>query len=249
MRGLQDKVALVTGSSRGIGRAIALELAHWGCNIVVNYRANEPAAAKVVHRIKEESGTEAIAVQADVSDAEQVASLMESALEAFGRVDILVNNAGVARDRLLLRMSEEDWDAVLDTNLKGAFHCTKALQRTFLRQREGCIVNIGSVVGLAGNAGQANYAAAKAGLIGFTKAVARELASRNVRANLVAPGFVKTGMTAELSERLVDEALDRIPLGRLAEPEDVARAVAFLASEDASYITGQVLVVDGGMLM
>jgi 3-oxoacyl-[acyl-carrier protein] reductase len=249
MRGLQDKVALVTGSSRGIGRSIALELAHWGCKVAVNYRANEPAAAKVVRRIEDELGSEAVAIQADVSDAEQAKQLVESTLEAFDTLDILVNNAGVARDRLLLRMSEEDWNAVLDTNLKGTFHCTKAVQRTFLRQRSGCIVNIGSVVGLAGNAGQANYAAAKAGLIGFTKSVAKELASRNVRANLVAPGFVQTGMTAELPDRIVEEALERIPLGRLAEPDDVARAAAFLASEDSSYITGQVLVVDGGMVM
>ncbi|MCD6518326.1 MAG: 3-oxoacyl-[acyl-carrier-protein] reductase [Anaerolineae bacterium] len=248
MKRLQGRVAIVTGSSRGIGRAIALELARQGCKVVVNYRSNAEAAQEVLQRIQEEGG-EAIAVQADVSVAAEAEKLVQATLEAFGTVDILVNNAGITRDMLLLRMREEDWDAVLNTNLKGAFHCVKAVQRTFLRRRWGRIINIGSVVGLAGNAGQANYAAAKAGLVGFTKSLAKELGSRNITANVVAPGFIQTDMTAGLSKEVIKNALALIPLGRLGRPEDVAAMVAFLAGEEASYITGQVICVDGGMAM
>lgn len=245
---LQDQVAIVTGSSRGIGRAIALELARQGARVVVNYRANAEAAGQVVAAIEEQGGA-ALAVQADVSTAQGAKSLAEAALEAYGTIDILVNNAGIARDTLLLRMSEDDWDAVLNTNLKGAFQCIKAVQRTMLRKRRGRIINIGSVVGLRGNLGQANYAAAKAGLIGLTKALARELGSRHITVNLVAPGFIQTDMTAGLPEQYIEHALAQIPLGQLGEPEDVATAVAFLCSDGARYITGQVLCVDGGMAM
>jgi 3-oxoacyl-[acyl-carrier protein] reductase len=248
MKALNEQVAIVTGSSRGIGRAIALELARQGARLVVNYQSSAEGALAVMQEI-EALGSQAVAVQADVSSADGVNALIEATLAAFGRIDILVNNAGIARDTVLMRMSEADWDAVLDTNLKGAFLCTKAVQRTMLKQRQGCIVNIGSVVGLRGNAGQANYAAAKAGLVGFTKAVARELASRNITANLVAPGFIQTDMTAHLPEQYVQAALTQIPLGHLGEPQDVACAVAYLCSPAARYITGQVLCVDGGMAM
>ncbi|MBC7237628.1 MAG: 3-oxoacyl-[acyl-carrier-protein] reductase [Chloroflexi bacterium] len=248
MEGLQGKVALVTGSSRGIGRAIALELARRGCRVIVNYRAQAQAAEEVVREIQA-AGGEASAVQADVSVAEEAQALVEATLERYGTLDILVNNAGITRDTLLMRMSEEDWDAVLDTNLKGAFHCIKAAQRTFLRKRQGCIINIGSVSGLVGNAGQANYSAAKAGLVGLTKAVARELGSRNIRVNLVAPGFIETDMTAKLPEGMLSQVVERIPLARLGQPQDVAAAVAFLASDAAAYVTGQVLCVDGGLAM
>jgi len=248
MNPLQDQVAIVTGSSRGIGRAIALELARQGARVVVNYRANAEAAGQVVAAIEEQGGA-ALAVQADVSTAQGAKSLAEAALETYGTIDILVNNAGIARDTLLLRMSEDDWDAVINTNLKGAFHCVKAVQRTMLRKRRGRIVSIGSVVGLRGNLGQANYAAAKAGLVGFTKALARELGSRHITVNLVAPGFIQTDMTASLPEQYIEHALAQIPLGQLGEPGDVATAVAFLCSDGARYITGQVLCVDGGMAM
>ena len=248
MKDLQDKVAIVTGASRGIGRAIALELARRGARVVVNYRSNAAAAQEVVENIRAEGG-EAQAVQADVSQLSEAQGLIDAALQAYGTIDILVNNAGIARDTLLMRMSEEDWDAVLATNLKGAFNCSKAVQRTMLRKRAGRIINIGSVVGISGNVGQANYAAAKAGLIGLTKALAREFGSRHITVNLVAPGFIETDMTANLSEQLIQAALERIPLARLGQPQDVAAAVAFLASDAASYITGQVLCVDGGMAM
>jgi 3-oxoacyl-[acyl-carrier protein] reductase len=248
MGSLQDKVAIVTGGSRGIGRAIALELGRQGCRVAVNYRSNSDAAAAVVHEIVE-AGGEAQAIQGDVSVAEDAHALIEQTLDHFGTLDILVNNAGITRDTLLMRMSEEDWDAVMDTNLKGAFHCVKAVQRTFLRKREGCIINIGSVAGLMGNAGQANYSAAKAGLIGFTKALARELGSRNIRVNLVAPGFIETEMTAKLPEALLAQVSERIPLQRLGQPEDVAAVVAFLASDAAAYMTGQVVCIDGGLAM
>ena len=248
MSTLTGRVAMVTGSSRGIGRAIAIALAGQGCKVVVNYHSRAAEAEEVVQRIRERGG-EAVAVQADVSLAAEAQKLVDAAVAAFGTLDILVNNAGIARDNLLLRMAEEDWDAVLDTNLKGAFHCIKAAQRIFLRKRAGRIINIGSVVGLVGNAGQANYAAAKAGLVGLTKALAKELGSRNITVNLVAPGFIQTEMTAGLSAEVIQTALARIPLGRLGAPEDVAAAVVFLASDEAAYITGQVLCVDGGMAM
>ena len=245
---LDGRVGLVTGASRGIGRAIALEMACEGCKVLVNYRQNAEQAKEVVQRIVQ-SGGEAQALQADVRFPDQAEALVAAALETFGTLDILVNNAGIVRDKLLMRMSEEDWDAVLDTNLKGAFNCAKAVQRTFLRKRAGRIINIGSISGLVGNAGQANYSAAKAGLVGLTKSLAREFGSRNITVNLVAPGFVRTDMTANLSDDLLEKAIAQIPLGRLGEVGDVAAAVVFLASDAASYITGHVLCVDGGMAM
>jgi len=240
------KVAVVTGSSRGIGRATALRLAAGGAKIVVNYQGNEQAAAEVVEQIRS-AGGEAIAVQADIRDVPQAQALIEAAKEAFARIDILVNNAGTTRDTLIMRMSEEDWDVVIDTNLKGAFNCIKAVSRQMMRQRYGRIVNVSSVAGLSGNAGQANYASAKAGLIGLTKTVAKELGSRGITCNAVAPGFVPTDLTASLPEDLIQLAVDRTPLGRTGSAEDMAAAVCFLASDDAGYVTGQVLAVDGGL--
>lgn len=245
---LKDKIAVVTGSSRGIGRAIALKLASLGAKVVVNYRATEAAANEVVEQIKAQGG-EAIAIQADVSKSDQAQRLIKATLDAYGRLDILVNNAGTTRDNLLARMSEEDWDLVLDTNLKGAFNCTKAAIRPMMRQRYGRIVNITSVSGLAGNPGQANYCAAKAGLIGFTKALAKEVGSRNITVNAVAPGFVLTDLTADLSQKLQEQAIEKAPLGRAGTPKDIANAVAFLVSDEAAFITGQVLSVDGGLAM
>jgi 3-oxoacyl-[acyl-carrier protein] reductase len=246
-RALEGRVAVVTGASRGIGRAIALELGRQGATVVVNYRAQAEAAVQVVEALS--ASGHALAVQADVSVGAEAQRLIDATLAAYGTLDILVNNAGIARDALLMRMSEADWDAVLNTNLKSAFHCVKAAQRTLLRNRRGRIVNVGSVVGLHGNAGQANYAAAKAGLVGFTKTVAQELAPRGITCNLVAPGFIDTEMTASLAPEHVNAALGRIPLARMGQPEDVAAAVAFLVSDSAAYITGQVLCVDGGMAM
>ena len=248
MTTLAGKVAVVTGSSRGIGRAIALELARQGCIVVVNYAANAALAEEVVALIAREGG-EACAVRADVTLGPQAQALVDAAVAAYGTVDILVNNAGITRDTLLVRMSEEDWDAVLDTNLKGAFHCVKAVQRVMLRKRYGRIISIGSITGLVGNAGQANYAAAKAGLVGFTKALAKELGSRNITVNLVAPGFIQTDLTAKLGPEIMGKALAQVPLERIGKPEDVAAAVAFLASDAAAYITGHVLQVDGGLAM
>ncbi len=242
----RDKVAVVTGSSRGIGRAIAVRLAEGGARVVVNYRSDQSGAEEVVAHISA-GGGQAIAVQADISDSKQAQALIDAAKEAFGQVDILVNNAGTTRDTLLMRMSEEDWDVVIDTNLKGTFNCIKAVSRQMVRQRYGRIVNITSVSGLAGNVGQANYASAKAGLIGLTKTVAKELGSRGITCNAVAPGYVHTELTASLPPELVQQAIDRTPLARVGRVEDMAAAAAFLASDDAAFITGQVVAVDGGL--
>jgi 3-oxoacyl-[acyl-carrier protein] reductase len=243
---LNDSVAIVTGSGRGIGRAIALELAAAGAKVVVNYAGRVDKAEETVKLIRE-AGGECIAVQADVSQTADVDRLIKTTLDHFGKIDILVNNAGITRDSLLLRMKETDWDAVLATNLKGVFLCTKAVSKGMLKQRSGVIVNISSVVGLSGNAGQANYAAAKAGIIGFSKSIAKEFAARGIRVNAVAPGYISTDMTETIAEAMQSEILRAIPLGRLGEPEDVAKVVRFLVSPEASYITGQILCVDGGM--
>jgi len=245
---LTGRVALVTGGSRGIGRAIALRLAGLGAKVAVNYQVNQAAAEEVVATIRGQGG-EAIAVRGDVRSPEDAASMVKATLEAFGRLDILVNNAGTTRDTLLAMMKDSDWDVVLDTNLRGAFNCTKAAIRPMMRQRWGRIINITSIAGVMGNAGQANYSAAKAGLIGFTKAVAREVGSRNITVNAVAPGYVPTDLTASLPEELVTRLLELTALGRAGTGEDVANAVAFLASDAAGYITGQVLCVDGGIAM
>lgn len=247
MLDLTDRVAVVTGSSRGIGRAIAIKLASLGAKVVVNYHTSEDAAQEVVEQIKAD-GSEAIAVHADVKDAEQAKGLIDAALEAFGGLDILVNNVGVTRDTLLMRMKEDDWDIVVDTNLKGTFNCTKVAQRPMIRQRYGRIINITSVSGIAGQVGQANYSASKAGVIGFTKAVAKELGIRNITVNAVAPGYVPTDQTANLPQELIDYILELTPLKRPGTAEEIANAVAFLASEEASYVSGQVLGVDGGMM-
>jgi 3-oxoacyl-[acyl-carrier protein] reductase len=245
---LKGKTAVITGASRGIGRAIALKLAKLGANIVVNYRNSEDAVKEVVREIQA-LGATALAIQCDISSYSDVENMMKKSLEQFGTIDILVNNAGITKDGLLMRMKEEDFDSVIDINLKGAFNCTRHVSAIMLKQRQGRIINISSVSGLTGNAGQVNYSSAKAGILGMTKAVARELASRNVTCNAVAPGYIQTDMTDGLSEKVKDTIMSTIPLKRLGMPEDVANAVAFLASEEASYITGQVINVDGGMVM
>ena len=242
------RAAIVTGGSRGIGRAVCLALAKAGLRVCVNYAGSAEAAAETV-RLCEDAGAEAIAVQADVSSPAGCDALFSAALAAFGRVDVLVNNAGITRDGLILRMSEADFDRVLDTNLKGAFLCCKAAARSMVRQRYGRIINLSSVVGLHGNAGQTNYAASKAGLIGLTRSLAKELAGRNITTNAVAPGLIETDMTAALPAAARQAVLGQIPAGRPGRPEEVARAVAFLAAEESGYITGQVLCVDGGMGM
>jgi 3-oxoacyl-[acyl-carrier protein] reductase len=245
---LKDRVALVTGGSRGIGRAIATALARAGASVVVNYRGNQAAADETVAAIVGAEGR-AVAIQADVSQPADVDRLFKETIDRLGKIDILVNNAGITRDNLLLRMKDEDFDAVLDTNLRGLFLCTRAALRPMTRARYGRIINITSVVGLMGNPGQANYAAAKAGIIGFTKSVAREMASRSITANAIAPGYIETELTGVLDEKLRGAILEAVPLGRLGTPEDVAGLVCFLASDAASYITGQTLTVDGGMVM
>jgi 3-oxoacyl-[acyl-carrier protein] reductase len=243
---LQGRIALVTGASRGIGAAIARRLAADGAAVAINYAGSRSAAEALVAEIVGQGGR-AVALQADVSDPSACATLVESTIAEFGHLDILVNNAGITRDGLLVRMSDDDWDAVIRTNLGGVFAMTRAAARPMMKARSGCIVNITSVVGMMGNAGQANYSAAKAGVIGLTKTTARELASRNVRCNAVAPGFISTDMTAKMSDDQREAIAGQIALGRLGRAEDIASAVAFLCSEEASYVTGQVLAVDGGM--
>ncbi|EIW18060.1 MULTISPECIES: 3-oxoacyl-[acyl-carrier-protein] reductase [Pelosinus] len=245
---LDGKVAIITGASRGIGRSVAIELAKLGAKVVINYAGNE-AAAEEVKNIIVAAGGQGIVIKADVGDVEAVDAMVKETISTFGKIDILVNNAGITRDNLLMRMKEEDWDAVMNINLKGVFVCTKAVSRIMMKQRAGKIINMTSVVGLMGNAGQANYAAAKAGVIGFTKSMAKELASRGITVNAIAPGFIGTDMTAVLSDQVKTELTEKIPAGRLGSPEDVAAAVTFLASDSANYITGQTLNVDGGMLM
>ena len=244
----KGKSAIVTGASRGIGREIALLLAKEGARVAVNYSGSKDKADEVVQLITA-AGGEAFAIQADVSDADSVKNMVDQTVETFGSIDILVNNAGITKDNLLMRMKEDEWDDVMNINLKGVFLCTKGVTRQMMRQRAGKIVNVASIVGVSGNPGQANYVAAKAGVIGFTKTAAQELASRNINVNAVAPGFITTDMTDALSEEVKNQMLAMIPLGKLGNPEDVAKTVMFLLSDDAAYITGQTIHVDGGMVM
>ena len=245
---LMGKIALVTGASRGIGRTCALYLAKLGAKVVVNYARSSAQADQVAAQIREMGG-EATAIRADVSKQEDVEAMMEETIKIYGGLDILVNNAGITRDALLIRMREEDWDQVIDTNLKGVFLVTRAASKYMMKKRQGRIINISSVIGIAGNAGQANYAASKAGIIGFSKSVARELAPRNILVNMIAPGFIDTDMTEGLNDQAKESILSRVPLKRYGKPEDIAHLVGFLASEESSYITGQVIHVDGGMIM
>ena len=245
---LKDKVAIVTGGTRGIGRAIALKLADQGANIVINYR-NSDKEAEELKSVLEGKGVKVLTVKCDISNFEDSKNLMDKCKEVFGKIDILVNNAGITKDTLIMRMKEEDFDNVIDVNLKGTFNCAKHASAIMLKQRFGKIINMTSVVGIAGNAGQVNYAASKAGVIGLTKSLAKELGSRGITVNAVAPGFINTDMTASLSEKVKEEASKNIPLKRLGDPEDVANLVGFLASDAANYITGQVINVDGGMVM
>ena len=245
---LKNKVALVTGSARGIGKAIAETLAKRGANLIVT-DLNIDQAAATAEEIRSNLGVETLALQVDVSDFNSVNTMIKGALEEFDQIDILVNNAGITRDNLIMRMDESDWDSVLDVNLKGAWNCSKALIRSMMKKRYGRIINISSVSGLAGQAGQTNYSASKAGLIGLTKALAREVASRNITVNAVAPGFIPTALTVDLPDELKEGMMKLIPLNRWGTPEEIAYAVAFFTSDEAGYITGQVLSVDGGMMM
>ena len=243
---LEGRIALVTGASRGIGEAIALRLAKSGAKVAVNYHTGKDAATKVVAAIAS-SGGEALSIGADVSKEDQAESLIKEVVGRWGTLDILVNNAGVTRDKLLMRMSTEEWDEVINVNLRGAYLCTRFALPLMVRKRSGRIVNMSSVIGVAGNAGQANYAASKAGLIGFTKAIAREVASRSITVNAVAPGYIITSMVDELSEEIQKAILARIPMSRFGTPQDVAEVVAFLCSDAAGYVTGQVIGIDGGL--
>lgn len=243
---LNNKVAVVTGASRGIGKAIALTLAGYGASVVVNYNGSKDKAEEVVNEIKANGGN-AISYQADISDFEAVKTMFADVVKDLGKIDILVNNAGITRDNLILKMSEEDFDAVINTNLKGVFNCLKHASRIMLKQKGGRIVNISSIVGVTGNPGQTNYSAAKAGVIGMTKTLAKELGSRGITVNAVAPGYINTDMTAVLSDELKGKVTENIPLRRLGEVADIAEAVAFLASDKAAYITGQTIQIDGGL--
>lgn len=245
---LKGKCALVTGASRGIGKAIALKLASLGANLVLNYRSSEIEALEVEKQIKD-MGVDAISVKGDISKLIDVENLVSLAKEKFGSIDIMVNNAGITKDTLILRMKEEDFDTVIDVNLKGVFNCLKTITPIMVRQKHGKIINLSSIVGISGNAGQVNYSASKAGVIGMTKSLAKEIGSRGINVNAVAPGFIETDMTNVLGEKYKDEIMRNIPLKKLGNPEDVANVVAFLASKDSDYITGQVIHVDGGMLM
>jgi 3-oxoacyl-[acyl-carrier protein] reductase len=246
MASLKDKVAIVTGGSRGIGRAIAKTLALEGCSIAITYKSSSAQAQELVNEILN-LNSKAVAIQADSAKFEDAQRVVDEVLKNFGKIDILINNAGITRDNLLLRMSEQDWDEVIETNLKGVFNFTKAVIKHMISQRSGKIINIASVVGLIGNPGQVNYAASKAGIIGFTKALAKEVASRNIQVNVVAPGYVETEMTEKLSEEQKKRLFELIPAKRIAKPEEIAYVVKFLASPEADYITGQVIVVDGGL--
>jgi 3-oxoacyl-[acyl-carrier protein] reductase len=248
MTQLKDRIAIVTGGSRGIGRAIALELAKRGAIVVVNYKGNAAAADEVINQIKADGG-DGMVFQADVGDEEQANALIKAAIDAYGKLDILVNNAGTTRDNVIMMMKAEDFDSVIDTNLRSTWLCSKAAVRSMMRKRYGRVINITSVSGMVGQAGQTNYSASKAGIIGFTKSLAREVGSRNITVNAVAPGFVLTDMTKDLPQELTSKLNELIPLGRWGNAEEVAYSTAFLASDEAAYITGQVLVVDGGMAM
>lgn len=245
---LKGKCALVTGASRGIGKAIALKLASLGANLVLNYRSSEQEALEVEKQVKD-MGVDAISIKGDISKLEDVETLVSTAKEKFGAIDIMVNNAGITKDTLILRMKEEDFDTVIDVNLKGVFNCLKTITPVMVRQKYGKIINLSSVVGISGNAGQVNYSASKAGVIGMTKSLAKEVGSRGINVNAIAPGFIETDMTDVLGDKYKDEIKKNIPLKKLGKPEDVANVVAFLASENSDYITGQVIHVDGGMLM
>lgn len=248
MSKFEGQAAIVTGASRGIGREIALQLAKEGARVAVNYSGSKDKADEVVQMIKD-AGGEAFSIQADVSNQDSVKEMIDKTIATFGSIDILVNNAGITRDNLLMRMKEDEWDDVIDINLKGVFLCTKGVTRQMMRQRAGKIVNVASIVGVSGNPGQANYVAAKAGVIGLTKTTAKELASRNINVNAVAPGFITTEMTDALNDDIKEQMLTNIPLGKLGSSENVAKTVLFLLSEDAAYITGQTIHVDGGMVM